>query len=36
MKWIRAFEEMEWDEPSFKKVDYDDFNDSPFPKDLSL
>jgi len=36
MKWIRTFEEMGWDEPSFKKLDYDDFNDSPLPKDLSL
>jgi hypothetical protein len=36
MKWIRTFEEMIWDEPSFKKVEYDDFSDSPFPKDLSL
>jgi len=38
MKWIRTFEEMIWDEPSYKKLDndFDVFDDSPLPKDLSL
>jgi hypothetical protein len=35
MKWIKLFEELEWDEPSYKKMD-NDFHDSPLPKDLSL
>ena len=36
MKRIKKFEEMGWNDPSYKRLDDNDYDNRPFPKHLSL
>jgi len=36
MKRIKKFEEMGWNDPSYKKLDDDDYDNKPLPEQLSL